>query len=191
MWVSVLSAAWPCSFPSHSQYLAPFWHICTFLYRRTSSCFSSHTLIIVDPSEAKLGNSHILPVSREWVNGNTTVTCKWGFFFLTYFRCVRNAFVADVILLVGRRGPCFINVISFHPVFFFWGSTCFDGCGSSCWIPGMFFLGRIRRKGGGGTNSSLNSFVKTFISSIRCFCWSVSSELLSLSFRLTFSLFSF
>ena len=145
-----------------------------YIYKRTSSRFSSHILIIVDTLEAKLGNSHILPVSREWVNGNTTVTCKWV--NLTYFRCFRNAFVADVILLVGRRGPCFINVISFHPIFlridlFRW-----------LWLilldPRYVFLGRIRRKGGGGTKSSLNSLVITCINSIPCFCWSVSLELL-------------
>ena len=155
---------------------SPYWHINTYLFKRTSSGFSSHILIMVDPLEAELGNSHILPVSRKWVYGNAPVTCKWGFFFLTYFRCVRNALVADSIF-VGRRGPCFIHVISFHSISF-WGSTSFDGCASSCWIPGMFFLEELEGKGGGGTKTSFNSLVKTFINSIPCFYSSISSELL-------------
>merc|ERR1711911_331683 len=80
--------------------------------------------------------------------------------------------------LGGRRGPCFLSchLISFF-FFFFEGrpisTVVLHPAGSQ-----VCFFGRIRRKGGGGTKSSLNSLVFTCINSIPCFCWSVSSELL-------------
>ena len=57
-----------------------------YIYKRTSSHFSSHTLIVVDTLEANLGNSHILPELREWVNGNARVTSKWDFYDILSLR---------------------------------------------------------------------------------------------------------
>ena len=168
----------------------PFWHINTYLYICTSSAISSHIPIIVDLLEAKLGNSHILPAFRKWVYGNAPVTCKWGFSFDIFLLRPKRFLFADSVF-VGRRGPCFIHVISFHYISF----LRVDQFRRLCLIlldpRYVFSRENLEGKGGGGTKSSLNSLVKTFISSIRCFCWSVSSELLSLSFRLTLSLFSF
>ena len=188
--MSVLSTAWPCSLPSRSQYFALFWHITTYLYNYARAL----PLALIYPLlSICLRPSWEILIFCQLHGNESTVTHRLpasGVFSFDIFLLRPKRFLFADSIFVGRRGPCFIHVISFHYISF-WGSTSFDGCASSCWIPGMFFLGRIRRKGGGGTKSSLNSLVKTFISSIRCFCWSVSSELLLLSFRLTFSLFSF
>ena len=106
------------------------------------------------------------------------------FFFLTYFRRVRIAFRSWLFLFLfsfhfhlgGRSGPCFLfcHLISF--LFFFLRVV---QSRRLCFIlpdPRYVFFGRIRRKGGGGTKSSLNSLVIACVNSIPCFCWSVPSE---------------
>ena len=113
------------------------------------------------------------------------------FFFLRYFRRVRIAFRSWLFLFLfsfhfhlgGRRGPCFLfcHLISF--LFFFLRVVpsrrlCFILPDPRYVFLFVFFFGRIRRKRGGGTKSSLNSLVKSCINSIPYFCWSVSSELL-------------
>ena len=77
------------------------------------------------------------PEFREWSISNAKVASKWGFFCILSLRQLR-ILAADVILHVGRCGTFFINVFSFHLILF-WGSTWFDGCGSSCWIPGVIY----------------------------------------------------
>ena len=139
------------SFHTHSIWPL-FWHIYIYIYKRTSSRFSSHTLIIVDPLEAKLGNSHILPVSREWVYGNASVTCKWGF-FLTYFLCVRNAFVAGPIFC-RPTWPLFHTCHLISSCFFFEGRPVSMVVAHPAGSQVCFFfrLGRIRKEGGGHKN---------------------------------------
>ena len=97
---------------SHSHYLAFLIYIYINARAHTLALTLSSLSITLMPIW------EILIFCQNYGNGSmVTQKLLASGFFMTYFRCVRNAFVADVILLVGRRGPCFINVISFHPIF--------------------------------------------------------------------------
>ena len=99
---------------THSHYLA-----FLYIYICTSSHISFHTLIVVDTLDANLGNSHIFCQSY----GNESIVIPRllaSGIFMTYFHCVRNAFLSptsffmsvDVVLFYKRH---------FIPSYFFEG----------------------------------------------------------------------
>ena len=84
----------------------------------------------------------------------------------TLYATLRNSLNFGDEKRMGMQRYFFLhfNNFSFHDILF-WGSSWFDGCVSSCWIPGVWYiLERLkRRRRGGGTEASFNSPAKTFL----------------------------